>query len=95
MKALRTFAAATVLAVLSVGAFAAPRTVTLQVSGMVCPACPMAVKKALQRVDGVVKADVSFENKQAIVTFDDVKTNEQSLLKATAEAGFRSAIKTQ
>ena len=94
MKALRSFAAAGALAALSAGAFAAPKTVTLQVSRMACPACPVTVKKTLQRVDGVLKADVSFERKEAVVTFDDTKTSEDVLIKATTTAGFPSAVKT-
>lgn len=60
---------------------------------MVCPACPVTVKKALQKVDGVSKAEVSFERKEAVVTFDDTKTNEQELVKATERVGFPSSIK--
>lgn len=92
MDALRSFAVAGALAVLSASAFAAPKTVTLEVSRMVCPLCQAAVTKALQRVDGVLKADVSLERKEAVVTFDDVKTNEQALVKATANAGFPSSV---
>ena len=93
MKALRSFAIAGAFAVLSAGALAAPKTVTLQVSGMACPVCPITVKKALQRVDGVLKADVSFERKEAVVTFDDAVTNVEALIKATGDAGYPSAIK--
>jgi len=72
---------------------AAPQTVTLSVSGMSCAACPITVKQALKKVDGVSKADVSFEKRQAVVTFDDSKTNVQKLTKATADAGFPATLK--
>lgn len=91
----KSFLAAAVFALLSTGAVAANKTVTLQVSGMVCPVCPITVKKALQKVDGVQNADVSLEKKEALVTFDDTKTNEQELIKATGNAGFPSSIKTK
>lgn len=85
------------LAVL-VGAFATPtwsatRTVTLSVAGMTCAACPLTVKAALKKVPGVQKADVSFEKLEAIVSFDDAKTNVDALTKATAGAGFPSTLK--
>lgn len=76
------------LALASGAVSAEPRTVTLEISRMVCPACPITVKKALKKVDGVLQADVSFEKKEAIVTFDDAKTNVDQLVKATGNAGF-------
>lgn len=78
---------------LSAPAWAATRTVTLSVPGMTCAACPITVKKALTKVDGVQKAEVHFEKRQAIVTFDDAKTNAEALTQATANAGYPSTVK--
>ena len=60
---------------------------------MTCAACPITVKKALSKVEGVSKTDVTFENRQAVVTFDDSKTNIQKLTKATEDAGYPSIVK--
>ncbi len=76
--------------VLVVPAWASPKTVTLNVSGMTCPACPITVKKALEKVQGVSKVDVRFEKKQVLVTFDDAKTTTDALVKATTNAGYPS-----
>jgi len=73
--------------------WAATQTVTLSVSGMTCAACPVTVKKALSKVDGVSKTAVSFEKLEAVVTFDDAKTSVQALTKATADAGYPSELK--
>ena len=73
--------------------WAAPQTVTLSVPGMTCSACPLTVKLALNKVPGVSKTDVSFEKLQAVVSFDDAKTNVQALTKATADAGYPSTAK--
>lgn len=73
--------------------FAAPQTVTLSVPGMTCSACPITVKTALKKVDGVSKTDVSFQKLEATVTFDDAKTDVQALTKATGDAGFPSTVK--
>ncbi|WP_028604715.1 mercury resistance system periplasmic binding protein MerP [Ottowia thiooxydans] len=73
--------------------WAATQTVTLSVPGMTCAACPITVKKALSKVEGVTKAEVSFEKREAIVTFDDAKTNAQALTKATEDAGYPSSVK--
>ena len=72
---------------------AAPQTVTLDVPGMTCAACPITVKKAISKVDGVSKVDVSYEKRQAIVTFDDAKANVQKLTAATENAGYPSTVK--
>ena len=60
---------------------------------MTCAACPITVKKALSKVDGVSKVEASFEKKEATVTFDDAKTMIVALRQATANAGYPSAIK--
>jgi mercuric ion binding protein len=72
-------------------AFAAERTVTLAVQNMYCAACPHTVKSSLQAVSGVKAVSVSFEEKTAIVTFDDAKTNVKTLTTATTNAGYPSA----
>ncbi len=77
----------------SVPALAATKSVTLSVSGMYCAACPITVKKALDKVEGVEKVAVSFEKKEAVVTFDDAKTNVKDLREATKNAGYPSAVK--
>jgi len=89
MKKIKTLFAGVVL-VLTAPAWASPQTVTLNVSGMTCAACPITVKKALERVPGVSKVDVGFEKKQVLVTFDDAKTNTDALVKATTNAGYPS-----
>ncbi len=80
-------------AVFSAPAFAATKTVTLSVSNMTCAACPITVKKALSKVEGVQAADVSYEKKEAMVTYDDAKTNVEALTKATEGAGYPSELK--
>lgn len=69
------------------------QTVTLAVPGMTCPVCPITVKKALQKVNGVTQVEVSYEKKEAVVTFDDAKTTVDSLTLATAGAGYPSTVK--
>ncbi len=76
--------------VLSMPAWAATKTVALSVPGMTCPACPITIKKALNKVQGVSQVDVNYEKKQAVVTFDDTKTDTKALVKATTDAGYPS-----
>ena len=85
--------AALVFAVIAGPVYAAIQTVTLSVPGMTCAACPITVKTALSRVEGVSKIEVSFEKREAVVTFDDARTSVRKLTEATANAGYPSSMK--
>lgn len=91
MKRLAAFI--TLTAALSAPAWAAIQTITLSVPGMTCPACPITVKKALSGVAGVQKAEVSFEEREAVVTFDDAQTTVEAITRATENAGYPSTVK--
>jgi mercuric ion binding protein len=56
---------------------------------MTCEVCPITVKRALSKVAGVQNAEVSFEKREAVVTFDDAKTNADALTKATQTQATR------
>lgn len=83
------------LAMLGAPVWAATRTVTLSVPGMTCATCPITVKKALQKVEGAIEVKVTWEPKEAVVTFDDTRTNAQALTEATRNAGYPSTVKAQ
>jgi mercuric ion binding protein len=85
--------AAVALFVFASPVWAESKTVTLMVSNMTCVTCPLTVKMALTKIKGVSKAAVDFDKKEAVVTFDDAKTNAAALVKATTDAGYPSAIK--
>jgi mercuric ion binding protein len=72
--------------------WAAPQTVTLSVPGMTCSACPITVKYALNKVEGVEKTDVNFNKKEAVITFDDTKTSVEALTKASGNAGYPASL---
>lgn len=73
--------------------YGATQKITLTVPGMTCAACPITVKKAIFKVDGVSKVDVVFEKREAVVIFDDTKTSVQKLIQSTTDAGYSSTIK--
>ena len=79
-------------AALSAPAWAATQTVTLSVPGMTCAACPITIKKALNKVEGVENIEVNLEKKEALITFDDAKTTVEALLEATKNAGYPSTV---
>jgi len=92
LKALVNAVLAAMLAAASIAALAA-QTVTLSVPDMSCATCPIQVKHALSKVPGVSRAAASLETKEAVVTYDESKTNAEALMKATADIGFPSAVK--
>tara|TARA_R110001592_G_scaffold362074_1_gene674813 strand:+ start:829 stop:1119 length:291 start_codon:yes stop_codon:yes gene_type:complete len=71
---------------------AADNTVTLEIPSMNCAMCPITVKKALKKIEGVLAVDVSFETKLVVVKFDNSKTSSQSLIEATTNSGYPSTI---
>lgn len=85
--------AALALAAVVAPVWAATQTVTLSVPGMTCAACPITVKQALNKVEGVEKINVSFENREAVVTFDDTKSNVEALTNASENAGYPASLK--
>src|SRR5258707_696946 len=65
---------------------------TLAVDNMTCGTCPIVVKKALERVQGVTSTSVDFDKKTATVTFDPDKATSAKLTQATTAAGFPSKV---
>lgn len=81
------------LALLPALATAAPQTVVLNVPTMDCDTCPLTIKAALLKVPGVSSAKVSYKKREAVVAYDDSKTDVGTLKKATADVGYPSFLK--
>lgn len=73
-------------------AVSAEKTVTLTVDNMTCASCPYIVKQTLAKVEGVRAVEVSFEDKTAVVTFDDALADVTTLTAATADMGYPSRL---
>ena len=69
------------------------KTISLDVPGMTCKFCPITIRKALEKIPGVVEVKSEFKTKTATVTFDPTKTNIETLIKTTANAGYPSTLK--
>ena len=81
------------LLLISVNASAATKTIALAVPGMTCNICPITIRKALSKVDGVIEAKADFESKTATVTFDDNKISVKTITDTTANAGYPATLK--
>ena len=64
-----------------------PMTKTLKIEGMMCGHCEMHVKKALEALDGVTKAEVSHKTGTAVITLAKEVSNDV-LKQAVAEQGY-------
>ena len=64
------------------------KTTTLNVKGMTCMGCVNSLTKALSAVSGVTKVEVSKEQANARIEYDETKTNEAQFKTAIEEAGY-------
>jgi copper chaperone CopZ len=53
----------------------------------------VGVKKALEGLKGVSRADVSLRAKEAVVTFDPAQVTVPQMIEAVDRLGFRAALK--
>ena len=63
-------------------------TTTIKVGGMSCGGCVKSVTGVLTALDGVTKAEVSLEQKQAVVEFDAAQPTQDRLKAVIQDAGF-------
>ena len=68
------------------------QTVTLNIDGMTCGGCVKSVTRLLEGVEGVEKAEASLENKNAVITFDESKTDTDVLIDAVEDGGYDVAL---
>lgn len=61
-------------------------TVTWTVEGMSCGHCKASVEKAVAELQA--KAEVSLEQKQVTITYDESKTSQEALREAIEDQGY-------
>ena len=65
-----------------------PETATFKVDGMTCAiGCARTIQEKLSKMDGVQKATVDFDKKQATVEFDAAILTQEILTKAVESTG--------
>lgn len=74
---------------------AGEKTVTLAVENMSCVTCPITVRMAISKVEGVETVKVDFEKREALVIFDDELTTTELLAAASTNAGFPAKLKVK
>jgi copper chaperone len=63
-------------------------TTTLQVQGMTCNHCKMAVTNALQEIEGVNRVEVHLEKGTVDVDYDETKVSLNQLKEVIEEQGY-------
>lgn len=64
------------------------QTVEFQIDGMTCTGCEEHINHEVNKLDGIVKSTASYENGNAIVEFDNSKTNIAEIEKAIKGTGY-------
>lgn len=62
--------------------------VTLNVDGITCPTCTYRVRKALGELPGVKTAEVSLEQGQVVVEYEEGKVTIEQMIEAVKQAGY-------
>jgi len=67
-------------------------TVTLRVDGMTCGGCVYGVRKVLTRLPGVSKAEVTYEQSRAVVTYDPAAVTVAKMIAAIKTLGYTATV---
>jgi periplasmic mercuric ion binding protein len=72
-----------------------PKSATLDVPSMFCSLCQISVRKALERVPGVLEARADNNSKRAEVKYDPDRVSADGLAEALTKAGFPATVRNQ
>lgn len=92
MKLIYTAIISLIIAAGSAMASENAQTVTFNIENMSCATCPIAVRKAMQRVDGVQEVSVDLESNTATVTYDATATTAAEIGNASTGVGFPATL---
>lgn len=70
----------------------ATKLVVFKINGMTCGGCVFAVRKVLGRLPGVSKANVSYEQSRAVVTYDPKLVTTAQMIAAIKTLGYTATI---
>lgn len=61
----------------------------VKIKGMTCAACEEHVKFEVTKLPGIISSEVSYANRNAIITFDTMKTNIKIIELAVNKTGYK------
>ena len=65
------------------------KEIKLKIEGMHCTGCSNRLEKVLNNSEGVEKATVSFEQKEATITYNENQTSIEKIKEDIQDAGFK------
>ncbi|MCW0198595.1 heavy metal-associated domain-containing protein [Sphingopyxis sp.] len=68
------------------------RTASFAIDKMTCATCPITVRTAMSRVDGVRSVKVDFDAKRATVTYDPARATPEAIAAASTNAGYPARL---
>jgi copper chaperone CopZ len=71
------------------------KTTEFTISGMTCASCEEHVKHEVNKLNGIVDTKASYENGNAIIEFDESKSNETEIEKAINSTGYKVTDKKE
>lgn len=69
--------------------------VVIAVEDMHCDSCATGIKALLKRTPGVIAAEVSYKEKQAVVDYDSQKTTPEKIVEAINNLGYKASVKSK
>ena len=64
------------------------KTLKLKITGMTCAGCEENVNHEVNKLTGIIKTNVSYDNGNAIIEFDRTQTDIQEIEKAITKTGY-------
>ncbi|MGH1518808.1 mercuric transport protein MerTP [Chryseobacterium sp. JK1] len=64
------------------------KTVEFTINGMTCEACGEHINHEVNKLKGIIRSNASYQNKNAVVTFDDTKTSIHQIKEAINSTGY-------
>ncbi|CCQ98058.1 copper transporter ATPase [[Clostridium] ultunense Esp] len=68
---------------------------TLLIEGMTCAACSSRVEKVLNKLEGVVKANVNLSTNKAVVEFPSGAVEDEILIETVEKAGYKAELERE
>jgi len=91
LSLLRSILILTTILSISPPAHAADRQVLVfDIKGMHCSGCASGIKAMLVRVEGVTKAEVSYEETRARVEYDPDRTTSATIIETVEKLGYKA-----
>lgn len=66
------------------------QTVEFKISGMTCKSCEQHVKQAVNKLQGIISSEVSYDNSNAIIQFDKTKSTISQIEEAINSTGYKA-----